>query len=130
MTVKQGTLRIGTDKAGAGRVILLPKSTAAQIAKATKDKLPAAPMFTSRFGRRFRADEWIKAMKPAAAAAKLPAETVAYTLRHSAITDLVHSNLDLFTVAALAGTSISMIESHYGHLRQERARDALASLAL
>ena len=66
----------------------------------------------------------------AAAAADLPAETTAYTMRHSVITDLVADGLDLFTVAALAGTSVAMIERHYGHLQQERARDALAGLAL
>ena len=33
-------------------------------------------------------------------------------------------------VAKVAGTSIAMIDRHYGHLRQEHARDALAKLAL
>jgi site-specific recombinase XerD len=62
--------------------------------------------------------------------AKLPRAIVAYTLRHSVITDLVTGGLDLFTVAKLAGTSVVMIEKHYGHLQREHARSALEKLAL
>ena len=32
--------------------------------------------------------------------------------------DLVHQGLDLLSVAQLAGTSVRMIEQHYGHLRK------------
>ena len=55
---------------------------------------------------------------------------MAYTLRHSAITDLVTGGLDLLTVAQLAGTSVAMIERHYGHLRGDHAAQALERLAL
>ncbi len=127
---RQSTLRIGTDKAGAGRIILLPQTTAALVERASKGKLPSAALFARWDGNRWRADEWVKAIKVTAATAKLPESVVAYTLRHSGITDLVTSGLDLFTVAALAGTSVQMIQDHYGHLRQDVARDALAKLAL
>jgi hypothetical protein len=46
------------------------------------------------------------------------------------ITDLVTAGLDLFTVAKLAGTSVAMIEKHYGQLQHDVARRALAGLAL
>ena len=46
------------------------------------------------------------------------------------VTDLVSNGLDLFTIAQLSGTSVAMIEKHYGHLQRERARDALAGLSL
>jgi site-specific recombinase XerD len=62
--------------------------------------------------------------------AELPAETTAYTLRHSVISDLVHGGLDLLTVAQISGTSVAMIEKHYGHLRSDVAAEALARLAL
>jgi len=61
-------------------------------------------------------------------AANLPATTTAYTMRHSVITDLVVGGLDLLTVAQLSGTSVAMIERHYGHLQQDRAAAALAML--
>jgi site-specific recombinase XerD len=51
-------------------------------------------------------------------------------MRHSVITDLVTGGLDLLTVALLSGTSVAMIERHYGHLRAEHAAAALATLAL
>ena len=54
-----------------------------------------------------------------------------YTLRHSTITDLiVEHQLDTLTVAQLSGTSLLMIEKHYGHLNQKRASEALAKLAI
>jgi site-specific recombinase XerD len=62
--------------------------------------------------------------------AKLPEGTTAYTLRHSVISDLVHDGLDLLTVAQISGTSVAMIERHYGHLRSEVAVTALARLAM
>jgi site-specific recombinase XerD len=51
-------------------------------------------------------------------------------LRHSTITDLVTGGLDLFTVAKISGTSVAMIEKHYGHLQREHARQALKMLSL
>jgi site-specific recombinase XerD len=63
-------------------------------------------------------------------AAKLPDAITAYAMRHSAITDLVTVGLDLLTIAQLSGTSVAMIEKHYGHLQADRAADALAKLAL
>jgi site-specific recombinase XerD len=64
------------------------------------------------------------------AGAELPANVTAYTLRHSVITDLIVSGLDVLTVARLSGTSVLMIEKHYGHLRAEHGAAGLATLAL
>jgi hypothetical protein len=46
------------------------------------------------------------------------------------ISDLVHDGLDLLTVAQISGTSVVMIERHYGHLRGDVAAGALARLVL
>ena len=46
-------------------------------------------------------------------------------MRHSVISDLVHDGLDLLTVAQISGTSVAMIERHYGHLRGEVAAGRL-----
>lgn len=129
-SAKQSTLRISKDKSGAGRVIPLPEGAAVMIKASARGKLPNAPLFARSDGKRWRSDEWVKKIRVAVKVAKLPTGTVAYSLRHAAITDLVTNGLDLFHVAALAGTSIAMIEETYGHLRQDRARDALAGLAL
>lgn len=127
---RTGALYIPKDKAGEKRHLPLPPATAELIRKQAAGKLPSAPLFTRWDGSAWTKDAWKKPVKAAAEKAKLPDSTVLYALRHSAITDLVESGLDLFTVAALAGTSIRMIEAHYGHLQADRAREALARLAL
>jgi len=127
---RAGTLTVGTDKAGAGRRLLLPESAAELLRAQAKGKLPLAPLFGRMDGKAWDKDAWKGPFKTAALAASLPPGAVAYALRHSAITDLCADGLDLMTVAKLAGTSIRMIEAHYGHLTAERARAALAGLAL
>lgn len=42
----------------------------------------------------------------------------------------MHEGLDLLTVAQISGTSVAMIERHYGHLRGEVASVALARSTL
>lgn len=123
-------LTIGKDKAGRDRRIKLPEATAAFFVEQAKGKLPSAPLFARADGKAWDKDSWKGPVKDAAAAAELPAETSAYVLRHSTITDLVTGGLDLLTVAQLSGTSVAMIERHYGHLRADHAAAALATLAL
>lgn len=126
----RSVLTIGADKAGKDRRIKLPTQTAAFLAAAQKDKLPSAPLFARADGKRWDKDAWKKPVKDAVLAAGLPSAITAYALRHSAITDLVTEGLDLLTVARLSGTSVAMIEKHYGHLRAEHAAAGLAKLVL
>jgi integrase len=123
-------LVIGKDKAGKDRKITLPGSTAAFFAEQAKDKLPGAPLFARADGAAWNKDSWKYPFKDAVIAAKLPQAATAYALRHSTITDLIVKGLDTMTVSQLAGTSIAMIEKHYGHLRAEHATKALEGLAL
>lgn len=125
-----GVLTVRDDKAGAGRRIKLPLQTLKFFTEAATKKLPAAPLLSRADGKAWNKDAWKWPIKEAVMAAKLPPEATAYTLRHSVITDLVHDGLDLLTVAQVAGTSVRMIEAHYGHLRDTVAADALARLAL
>ncbi|MEO6924756.1 MAG: site-specific integrase, partial [Bryocella sp.] len=123
-------LCIGHDKAGEGRFIPLPPATSKLIAEEARSKLPGAPLFARWDGAAWNKFAWMKVIHEAVAAAGLPSQTTAYTLRHSVITDLVVGGLDLHTVAKVSGTSVAMIEKYYGKLRQDVARDALAALAL
>ena len=75
-------------------------------------------------------DAWKYPIKDAVNAVGLPGATAAYTLRHSVITDLIYAHLPILTVAQLSGTSVAMIERHYGHLVRDDAEEALAALAL
>jgi len=125
-----GELKVGKDKAGADRRIMLPPQVASVLIEATKDKLPTAPLLTRADGKAWNKDAWKDPIKDAAKAAGLPSAVTAYTLRHSVITDLVTGGLDLLTVAQISGTSVAMIEQHYGHLRSEVAASALAKLVI
>ncbi|AMO21679.1 tyrosine-type recombinase/integrase [Ramlibacter solisilvae] len=124
------TLTIGRDKAGKDRKITLPDATATFFADLCKDKLPGAPLFSRASGKAWDKDAWKYPVKDAVTAAKLPDGVTCYAIRHSVITDLIHSGLDTLTVAQLSGTSVLMIERHYGHLTRDHARDALARLVL
>lgn len=124
------TLSIDRDKANQGRRILLPPDTSAMLKEQAKGKIPTAALFMRDDGKPWDKDAWKGPIKEAARRAELPESVTAYTLRHSTITDLVSGGLDLLTVAQISGTSVRMIEKHYGHLQRARAAAALEMLAL
>jgi integrase len=115
----------------------LPPGACAHLKECAKGKTSRAWLISRADGSQWKKEAWRDEIKEAAKKAKLPGATVAYTLRHSLITELVKGDaersmppLDIFTVAKLAGTSVKMIEEHYGHLQREHARSALEKLAL
>lgn len=123
-------LKIGKDKSGQDRKIKLPSEIAQLFEMAATNKASTAPLLARAGGQAWNKDSWKGPIKDAAKNATLPAEASAYTLRHSVISDLVHGGLDLLTVAQISGTSVAMIEKHYGHLRSDVAAVALAKLVL
>lgn len=123
-------LTVRRDKAGSGRRIEVSEDGAALLKEQCRLKLPAAPIFTRAGGQPWGKDSWKVPIRNAAKAADLPPGATAYALRHSAITDVVQSGLPLLTVAQLFGTSVRMIEKHYGHFQQAEAVKALATLSL
>jgi integrase len=127
---RTSTLTIGADKNGRPRQITVPQSISDFLAKQIKGKHPTAPLFGRSGGVAWNKDAWKRPIKDAAAAAQLPHGVSAYTLRHSVITDLVRGGLPVLTVAQLSGTSVAMIERHYGHLVRDDAVKALARLML
>ena len=122
------TLTIGKDKFGANRQVKLPPSIASVIEDFCKDKPLYAHIVNQKTGRPGDKDAWKDLFKKAAVIAELPEDSVMTNLRHSSLTDLMQSGIDPLTVAQLAGTSISMIQKHYGHLTQDRAQAALENL--
>lgn len=112
------------------RVVPLSHEAVRHFSVCSKTKLPSAWLVSRSDGSQWKKEAWRDEVKAAAKAGNLPTDTVAYTLRHSVITDLITGGLDLFTVAKLAGTSVTVIEEHYGHLQKEHARAALERLAL
>jgi len=123
-------LTVGQDKNGKPRQLTMPQMIADFFEAQVKDKLPTASIFVRSDGRVWHKDAWKHPIKNAVKAAGLPGATAAYTLRHSVITDLIRARLPILTVAQLAGTSVNMIEKHYGHLVRDDAEEALASIAV
>lgn len=124
------TLTIGKDKNGKPRQLTMPMVVAEFFEAQVKDKLPAASIFVRSDGTVWNKDAWKHPIKDAVKAAGLPGAVAAYTLRHSVITDLIRARLPILTVAQLSGTSVAMIERHYGHLVRDDAEEALASIAI
>lgn len=123
-------LTVGKDKNGKPRQITVPQAIADFFEVQVTDKLPAASIFSRVGGEPWNKDAWKYPIKDAVKVAGLPSAASAYTLRHSVITDLIRARLPILTVAQLSGTSVVMIERHYGHLVRDDADDALASLVI
>ena len=103
-------------KTGARTVAI---STAAHqfFADVGKNKIGNAPLLATAYEQRWDKDSWKKPFKAAAEAAGLPEAVVMYSLRHTAISEMILAGMDSFIVAKLAGTSVAMIEANYGHLK-------------
>ncbi|WP_028641858.1 tyrosine-type recombinase/integrase [Novosphingobium acidiphilum] len=123
-------LTVGKDKNGNPRQLTMPKVISDFFEVQVKNKLPAASIFARADGAAWNKDAWKYPVKDAVKAAGLPGAASAYTLRHSVITDLIRARLPILTVAQLSGTSVAMIEKHYGHLVRDDAEEALASIAI
>lgn len=123
-------LTVGKDKNGNPRQLTMPQMIADFFEAQAKDKLPTASIFARSNGLAWNKDAWKYPIKDAVQLAGLPGATSAYTLRHSVITDLIRARLPILTVAQLSGTSVAMIEKHYGHLVRDDAEAALASIAI
>lgn len=122
-----GTIKIVAGKTG-GRTIPASDSLLVLCKAQSRGKLPHALLFSRADGIAWHRDNWQKPFGAAVERAGLGQGIVLYTLRHSAISELVQSGVDAFTVAKIAGTSTTMIDKHYGHLSHTRARELMSSL--
>ena len=111
----QGVLTL-RGKTGA-RTVAISTAAFEFFTKTSKDKTPAAPMLATSYGQAWNKDSWKKPFKEAAAKAGLPDGVVLYSLRHTAISEMIAAGMDSFIVAKITGTSVAMIEKNYGHLK-------------
>lgn len=107
------------------RLVSLSSAAAELFTKTCKGKIGNAPLIAREDGSFWDKDVWKRPFKRAVSAAGLPSDFVIYSLRHTAISQMIASGVDAFTVARLAGTSTSMIDKHYGHLAHSEAREKL-----
>lgn len=112
------------------RTVPLSPTAVALFTRLSKDKLPGAYLLTQDDGERWRPFNWGHLMREAVARAQLPKGTVLYSLRHAFISEALLAGMATLTVAKLTGTSLQMIQAHYGHLVSDHAREQLAKVAM
>lgn len=112
------------------RTVTLSSAAVEFFAEAAKGKIGNAPLFARADGQAWNKDAWKGPFKAAAKAAGLAPDVVLYSLRHTAISELIAGGMDSFLVARLAGTSTAMIDKHYGHLRHDVMRAQLDTVEL
>jgi integrase len=120
-----------TGKTGTRTIPLTPAAVTV-FARLAKDKMPSAFLFMRDDGKPWALShkKWDALVRAAAARAELPAGTCLYTLRHSFITQALLDGVSTLEVARIVGTSLAMIEKHYGHLVENTARERLAKVQL
>ena len=121
-------LNIRAGKTGP-RAVPLSAAAVALFARLATRKLPAAPLLAKDDGTAWRARDQLRLMRDAVTKAKLPRATVFYSLRHAFISSALTGGVDIHAVAKMCGTSVKMIELHYGKLLHSDASAKLDKIA-
>jgi len=112
------------------RTIPLAPAAVELLQRLSRDKLPTAYLFVRDDGKPWAHSDWDELVKRAAIGAGLPPNTCLYTLRHSFITQALLDGVSTLEVSKIVGTSLAMIEKHYGHLVFDRAAERLAKVQI
>jgi integrase len=107
------------------RTVPLPNAAVALFDRLAQGKLPTDFLFTRDDGKPWAHSDWDELVRAAAQKAGLPAGVCLYTMRHSFITQSLMDGMSTLDVARISGTSLAMIERHYGHLVMNAARERL-----
>jgi integrase len=118
---KQGTLHITEGKTGERTCFL--SDVAVRFFKAqTKSKTPNALLLPMDNSEPWGRDSQTRPIKALVQAAKLPRETVFYSLRPYHISKALLAGVQIQVVAENCGTSVRMIEKNYGKFMKEDRR--------
>lgn len=80
----------------------------------------SGPLFLANADRGWKYSDLRLRFQRLRAKAYADPKCVLYSFRHTWITNALLAGVDVATVAEMAGTSIQMIDRHYGHLSQHR----------
>lgn len=94
------------------------------------DRDEKAPLIVRDNGERWARHYWRDEVQAARKAAQLPDDVVLYSLRHCAISEMLVGGIDPMSVARIAGTSVNMIQRHYGHLMKDAVVAKLAKVKM
>jgi len=95
-----------------------------------KDRLPEAHLLVKGDGTTWRKSHHLRSMRHAVRKAKLPRECVFYSLRHYHISKALLSGMPMQVVAENTGTSVRMIEKHYGKFTRTDRRQMMNEVVL
>lgn len=95
-----------------------------------KDRLPGAYLLAKDNGEPWGKSHQHRPMKSVVQEAKLPADTVFYSLRHFHISKALLAGIPVQVVAENCGTSVRMIEKHYGKFMPKDRRAMLNKVEL
>lgn len=112
------------------RIIPLSPDALAHLKTCAGSRALDAPLLTREDGKAWTRFDWRDEMSEARKTAGLPDDVVLYNLRHVAISEMIVGGIDPLTVARIAGTSVAMIQRHYGHLAKERIVEKLAKVKM
>lgn len=119
LDTKQGVVRL-SGKTGT-RDCYLSDEALAHFNALAKDKLPGAFLHLKDSGKPWLKSHQHQPMREAIKAAKLPRDTTFYALRHTHVSRALLAGVNAQVVAENCGTSVRMIEKHYGKfLREDR----------
>ncbi len=102
-----------TGKTGS-RTVDLSSAAVRLFKRLAKGKAPDRHLLEREEGKPWGHSDWDEFVKDAAKLAKLSPKTCLYTLRHTWISEQLAGGMTTLDVARLAGTSLVMIERHYG----------------
>ena len=95
-----------------------------------QDRIGNAPLLVRADGKKWGKDSWKEPFRTATRKADLPDDVVLYSLRHTAISEMIMGSMGSFIVSRLTGTSVAMIEKTYGHLKQSFIKEKLDGVQL
>lgn len=96
----------------------LSTETLKHLTSLTVDKLPSAFLHIKEDGSNWGKAHQQRPMSDAIKKAKLPKETTFYALRHTHISRALLAGVNVQVIAENCGTSVRMIEKHYGKFMQ------------
>jgi integrase len=125
----QGTVTFPSGKVGT-RSAQLSTGAITFFSELARDRIGSTPLLLRADGKKWGKDSWKEPFRLAARKARLPDNIVMYSLRHTAISEMIMGGMDSFIVSRLTGTSVAMIEKTYGHLKQSFIKEKLDGIQM
>lgn len=126
-----GTVYIRRGKTAKSRKHMrLPVHGLELFSRLTEGRKPHAIMFLQPNGRPWGKSDQIRPMNDAIAKAEVTPRATFHNLKDTFVSHLLDKGLSFAQISALIGTSVQMLEKHYGHLRESDVEEAFLEAAM